>query len=279
VLVPAGSTTVTNGNIDTTLSTVRAQTRVGSGIAQPPATSDWVSSPGTWTFSSADAPTYIASVNADMTGVVQPGTRIRLVQSATTKYFIVTAVGTFSGGNTLITLLSSMTSGTADNSGLANSAITSPYYSGMKSPFGFPVDPARWMIRTSDTSDRSQASPVTNTWYNLGSLSISIPIGAWNTYFKANCKYQASGGGGDIIAALSTSASSASDSDLIGRGIYADVNVNDGRGEVVVRKHLNLASKTTYFAVARKTSGAVSSIIFQGSTDGATVLEAVCAYL
>jgi hypothetical protein len=58
--------------------------------------SGWIPADGTWTFSSADAPTYVVSVNADMTGIISVGMKIKLTH-ATVKYFIVTAVGAFSG--------------------------------------------------------------------------------------------------------------------------------------------------------------------------------------
>jgi hypothetical protein len=65
---------------------------------------DWIADENTWTYSSADDPTFVISVDADMTGLIGVGNRIELVQSGSTKYFIVTAVGTYSGGATLITV-------------------------------------------------------------------------------------------------------------------------------------------------------------------------------
>ena len=103
---------------------------------------NWTSDSNTWTFSSADSPTFVISVNADMTALITAGTQIQLTQSATVKYFIVTAVGAYSGGATLITVY-----GGTDYT-LANSAITSPNYSYAKAPTGFPLSPAKWTVTT-----------------------------------------------------------------------------------------------------------------------------------
>lgn len=143
----------------------------------------WVIDSNTWTFSSADAPIYIVSVNADMTSTISVGMRIRLVHGAATKYFLVHAVGAFSGGVTLLTLYGGTTWT------LSATAITATYYSSDKTPFGFPSDPSNWRVTFSDSASQSQAAPVGNTYYNVGSAQIVMPIGAWRTYFRVNVQF------------------------------------------------------------------------------------------
>ena len=130
----------------------------------------WIPALGTWTYSSADAPTYVISVDADMTTTIGVGQRIKLTHAAAVKYFIVTAVGAYSGGVTLITVY-----GGTDYT-LAATAITLPYYSMVKAPFGFPLDPTKWTQQLVDIADRSTAGPTVSVWYNVRSISISIPI-------------------------------------------------------------------------------------------------------
>jgi hypothetical protein len=79
--------------------------------------SGWNVLGATLTFSSADAPTYVASTSVDLTGVISVGMKLKLTQT-TVKYFIVTAINT-----TTITLY-----GGTDYT-LANATITLPYYS------------------------------------------------------------------------------------------------------------------------------------------------------
>ncbi|MDD4652336.1 MAG: hypothetical protein PHQ34_08895 [Methanothrix sp.] len=44
-----------------------------------------------------------------------------------------------------------------------------------KATYGFPLDEAKWRIESLVTSDSSQASHVTGTWYNKGG-SLAVPI-------------------------------------------------------------------------------------------------------
>lgn len=231
------------------------------------ASTGWVSSSATWSYSSADAPTYVISINEDVTGILSVGMRIRLVQT-TTKYFIVTAVGSFSGGATLVTVY-----GGTDYT-LANAAISSPNYSASKIPFGFPVDQTKWQVVVTDSTDATQSSPTAATWYNLGSIQISIPIGAWRVRYRASLQQQNQFF--EVLATLSTTASSAGDA------IFGGRNYGGTGGSIVVQASgdIVVSSKTTYYLNAKTSSASVTSISFQGTSgQAATKIIADCAYL
>lgn len=188
------------------------------GVVPSGSADGWTAGTGTWSYSSADAPTFVISVNADMTAIIGVGQRIKLTQT-TVKYFIVTAVGTFSGGNTLITVY-----GGTDYT-LANAAITSPYYSAIKAPFGFPMTPAKWSVIVTDTTIRNQASPVKNTWYNIGTTACQIvaPIGVWYGAYKVGVYgYRTATAAQSISVTLSTANNSESDGTWTTGG-YADI--------------------------------------------------------
>lgn len=88
----------------------------------------WVSAVGqTWTYATATTFT----ITGDYTAILNKGDKIKLTQT-TAKYFYVTAVS-YSAPNTTVTV-----TGGSDYS-LANAAITSPYYSKIASPNGFPT--------------------------------------------------------------------------------------------------------------------------------------------
>lgn len=236
-------------------------------------TNGWITSEETWSYSSADSPTFIASVNADMTGKISVGYRVRLTQT-TTKYFIVTSVGTFSGGATLITLY-----GGTDYT-LANAAITTPYYSSMKVPYGFPISEDKWTVTTTDSSDRTQSSPVTNTWYNPGSLTISIPIGSWRVTYKCLQRVsRAAATTTNMVTTLSTANNSESDPDFTSFETLggASGTLTLLTTQTCTPKILTIASKTSYFLNCRTTAGA-DSIGHRGDS-GTTVIKAICAYL
>ena len=232
----------------------------------------WIAGTGTWTYASADSPTFTLTVNADLTGVIQKGHRIKLTQT-TAKYFIVTNIS-YSAPNTTITLY-----GGTDYT-LANAAITSPYYSPTKAPFGFPMDPAKWSVRVADGSTYSQATPTANTWYNLGSVSITIPIGSWDVLYQSDQLSDRGGGGGVaslISATLSTANNSESDSEFTG-DLYVELTGATNRyvGGTFFRREPNmiLTSKTTYY-LNFKTPVASTAVIY-GYT---RILYARCNYL
>src|SRR5688500_12631830 len=124
---------------------------------------------------SADAPTFVMNVHEFNAEAMTVGDKI-WVQQTTNKYFIVTAIGTPSGGFTPIT----MYGGT--NYVLTSATITVGYFSHAKSPFGFPTDPSLWTVSYSNTTDAATAPPTADVVCNPGSLSFSAPIGKWYVY-------------------------------------------------------------------------------------------------
>jgi len=137
----------------------------------------WTAGTGVWSYSSADAPIFVISVNNDQTGIIGVGMKIKLTQG-TDKYFIVHAVGAFSGGVTLLTVY-----GGTDFT-LANSAIATPSWSSHEAPLGFNLNRDKWSVILFDTTNASIATPTHQVWLNPGSLSIVAPIGAWNVSYS-----------------------------------------------------------------------------------------------
>jgi len=140
----------------------------GSGIP----VDGWIACTGTWTnvTGSANDPTFVISVNNDQTGIISNGIKLKLTNT-TVKYFIVTYVGAYSGGVTLITVYGGM------NYDLSGTTITSPYYSPIKAPFGFSLRPVDWDCTKSWRLDKTEATPTAGTWYNI--TYADIPIGDW----------------------------------------------------------------------------------------------------
>lgn len=141
----------------------------------------WVATGETWTYASADSPSFTLTITGDLTSKYSAGMRVKLTQT-TVKYFIITKVA-YGAPNTTLTLY-----GGTDYT-LANAAISASSYSTQKAPFGFPLDPAKWTVRVTDPNFYSQSTPVANTWYNLNSTGITIPIGVWNTRYQVDVGY------------------------------------------------------------------------------------------
>ena len=228
----------------------------------------WFPAGETWTYASADAPTFTFTVQGDKTGKYDPGMRVKLDQT-TTRYFIITAVSYNSGtGLTTVTVY-----GGTDYT-LANAAITNPFYSVGKAPLDFNPDPLKWAVILTDTADYLQNSPFAGTWYNLGSKSLTVPIGVWELDYEVQVQaHMGSAASVDIWACLSLANNSATDQQL--------VSVTQGYSAVEAlakrRKTIEVAAKSVYYLNVR-TQNSPNDINIQGA-DGTTVLRAVCSYL
>ena len=88
----------------------------------------WTATPDTWTYASATTFT----VNGDHTAKFSKGTRIRLIQSGSQKYFVVVD-NSYSAGVTTVTI-----TGGSDYT-LANAVITDNFYSYAANPQGYPT--------------------------------------------------------------------------------------------------------------------------------------------
>ena len=230
----------------------------------------WIDPLENWTFSSADGSTGIITVPTDATLKYQPGMRIKLTQT-TVKYFIITVVTA-----TLLTV-----NGGTDYT-LANAAISANFYSPMKAPFGFPLDPTKWTVITKNTADLTQASPVSGTWYNLGSLSIILPIGVWNVDYVANAYFTiASGTQIKMGVALSTANNTSGDGELLS---YAYMQAPTGALQMLVElakfKVLAITTKTTYYLNESSGIASMANIYLIDSSNGTeSYIKAVNAYL
>ena len=231
----------------------------------------WSAAAETWTYASADDPTFTFTAPGDLTGTYNAGMRVKLTQT-TAKYFLITAVS-HAGGTTTITIY-----GGTDYD-LANAAISNPYYSTGKAPQGFPQDPTKWTVITTSTSLDQQTSPVNGTVYNLGSLTIIIPIGAWDVTLQVLLDFHRSAGGPQLgKIGLSTANNSFSDLQLAGASWAVDSGTPRSIAQVNRERQLVLASKTAYYLVASiNTTGGVE-LNARGDI-ATTVLRAVSAYL
>lgn len=240
----------------------------------------WQDPDETWTFSSVDDPTGIFTVSGDVSTKYSAGMRIKFTNGGNTIYGIITAVS-YSSPNTTITFLHQIDP--TDNLALAlmaDSAITANYYSTQKAPYGFPLEPTKWSVQLSDSSQVTQGNPVAGVWYNLGSLSLSVPIGCWDLSFLVNAEVVGSvSTAANMDVALSTANNSSSDVELIanlyiggaGGTIVAWANVN--RSKVVT-----VTSKTPYYLNAMSGLAGMNTLYFRGEK-GNIIIRAKCVYL
>lgn len=228
----------------------------------------WILADETWTYASVDAPTGVITVPTDATTKYSVGMKVKFTQT-TVKYGIITAIAA-----------TSMTIYTGTDYTLANAAITANYYSNMKAPLGFPLDPDKWTVTVSDTTKRTQATPTSATWYNLNSTTISIPIGVWKvSYSVVVAPYSGSATSVNQFTTLSAANNTEDD-----KGFTSAVSVQQTtsgttffRSTVYREKTLTLAAKTSYYLNAMH-NASNSEITFENGL-GTMYLKAVSVYL
>ena len=241
-----------------------------------PSSDGWHPNANTWIYSSADTPTFVASVNADVTSTLCAGMRVKLTQG-TVKYFIITAVGVYSAGATPITLY-----GGTDYT-LTADAISGVYFSSSKIPFGFPVNPQKWTVESIFSIDGDQPSPALDTWYNVSGIYFTVPIGAWDVSYEAALRISDTA----ITAlrgriTLSTGSSVESDNDMTGYVGLAEA----GTGGIVYvnvvsvfrTKSYLYNSKTNLFLNCSSNTSTADTVGIRGLLSN-TILRARCGYL
>ena len=258
-------------NSDTKIATQKAVKTYVTASASTIGVDGWIPVSVSWTYASADAPTFTITVPTGAASLYGVGDRIKLTQT-TVKYFIITAVA-----DTVLTVY-----GGTDYT-LANAAISAISYSHMKAPLGFPLDPSKWSVLTNDTTNRNQTTPVSGTWYNIGSISHVIPIGAWLTSYQVYVYCDDNSGAVliDIGTTLSTSSSSESDTEFTATHYtYVNSAVSGSAGTTLHRqKALSIASKTTYYLLELVRQTAPSSSLNIQNSAVKLAIRSVCAYL
>lgn len=232
----------------------------------------WIDAKETWTYASADDPTYTFTISGDLSGKYSAGMRVKLTQT-TVKYFIITKVA-YSSPNTTITVY-----GGTDYD-LTSATITSPYYSMVKAPQGFPLSPSKWTVTA--TGDYSNSSATAGTVYNV--LSLSIPIGSWDCVYLARlyCKYFGANWRIDVrgkigVGTANNNFTITSDilqleiPDFQTSGYYTGFS-----SKWTYSENIDLTSKTTrYLNISPQDLGAATHRIYASGI----IIRATCAYL
>lgn len=231
------------------------------------------------TYAGADAPTFTITTATDLTATVGVGMRIKLTQTTGgTKYFIITAITA-----SLITVY-----GGTDYT-LNNETITTPYFSNVKAPVGFPLNPNKWTILIqSGTTYSNQASPTFNIWYgqtntystagDATGISITVPIGIWILGFKVAAEILVSASDGTIWSTLSTSLTGATINDNL--TIASENTVNGVRATVEgqVEDVVEIATKTNYYHLTKCNGTTIGSLLIRNDYVKGRIY-ARCAYL
>lgn len=249
--------------------------------------SGWNPVSQTWTFASADDPIYKIYVSGDITSNpdYKVGNRIKCTNNSTTFLGIIHKIGSYDAGNDRTPI---DVSGGTDYD-LANSAITAPCISKIKSPDGFPMDRDKWDVVVVTTDSPTKSSPVaTSTWYGGSGLtptgpSIDLPIGSWEVYYSAvvdiNVTLAANTAIGNRVT-LSTANNSESDKELTSAcAIFAPAGTAIQRATYHAEKTITVSVKTTYYLNIITTVASTTSLVMNPSAAFRNVIRAADVYL
>jgi hypothetical protein len=242
--------------------------------------SGWVSySAVVPTRTTSDDPTYVLTfAGVDLTSTIGVGMRVKWTQNSTVRYGIVTAIA-FST-NTTLTLYGGTDYDVDDT---ATYPITAFNYSPVKAPLGFPLDRTKWTVEVTNTSNLSQASPTAATWYNLGSLSIDIPLGAWTGYYDVALRFEKTAGDAQIDLKVTLSTSASAQSDSANTAMFNLLETGATTLSIVIQStikqiDLDISVKDTYYLNALTSVSGVDTLNFRGDLL-ATKIKFVSAYL
>lgn len=141
--------------------------------------------------------------------------------------------------------------------------VTSVQYSPLQTPYGFPKSRSRWELVYSHVNEVSQATAVQNTWYNLGTQKVTIPIGTFDVEY--NVVIGSSDNSSDRIdvqCTLSTANNSESDPDFTTVLGASTGNATSEFYAYNATKHkvLTLAAQTPYYLNTRTTQASSPTI-------------------
>lgn len=144
--------------------------------------------------------------------------------------------------------------------------INSFAYSSTTSPYGWVINRARWSIRSLSRTQYSQAASI-NTWYNVGSYQLSVPVGAFELGYQCDVQSNAAGLVAIIRATLSTGASTESDVEMtseIQHANSASANVSAMGGMVTRTRNVANSVATTYYFNLEPRSTASQTLYLRG---------------
>ena len=231
----------------------------------------WAATGESWSYNAWDSTIQqaIITVPTDATVKYSPGMYVRFSQpTGGVKWGIIMAVS----ATTLTVLMKA-------GSTFTNETISSPVYSISDTPVGFDKDPAQWTLTLTGTNDDAQVSATVGTWYNLGSKSLALGIGAWKVSYKVSTYIGNTNGGIGFKVTLSTANNTESDTRL---STYWETvgGVSQQVANMLTQppEDIKLAAKTTYYMNTKSTSGTASAIYNFGARN-TTIIKALCAYL
>lgn len=149
--------------------------------------------------------------------------------------------------------------------------VSAVAYSTTANPYGWVADKGRWEVGTLLRINTTQASPVTNTWYNMtsttgvsGGTYLTVPVGNWQlTYTAYLTGDRAAASAVNFQNTLSTSSSTESDMDYTME--VSGNNVLASGGQTSEEKRVSVTTATPYYLNTRSITAGPTNVYLIGS--------------
>lgn len=159
--------------------------------------------------------------------------------------------------------------------------VASVSYSQYKSPYGFPGQESKWHVESIHKTLITQSTPTAGTWYNVGAVSISAPLGAWNWKNKT---FVSSIKNSNSSSVIKTTMSTGASSETITR--YTTFNfvtmlvaaTHDATFSNYMSEPLETTAQTSYYHNLMTSEASAGSISTRGE-NGDLIIRLVNAYL
>jgi hypothetical protein len=179
--------------------------------------------------------------------------------------------------NALITAVSptAITAYFGNDYALVNSSISNPYFSPWKAPYGFQLDPHKWMAIFEIPYD-SYANVTVGTPVNISGAQLTVPIGAWKLGYAGSFYPTTNPATSSSILSFLAPSTSNVNHHLY---FYTDNQTGDPTTTHVANDDVILYSKTTYYLYLNETMGNGASVNQFGSRGVYTTIKAISNYL
>lgn len=223
----------------------------------------------TLTYSSWDITTKtgVVNTNLDLTGYLSVGMKVKFTQSTITKYAIITAIT-----SSAITLFMG-----ADYT-LENASINNFYFSMLKAPFDFPMNPEKWELTFVRSSNDVYSTTTTTNYYGGANNKLTVPVGMWEVEYNYTIQLTSATTSCYSRLVLSQSSSEITAGSLTSNFVMPLASGSIAGFRFINSKIYNLTEETTFYLLF-KNDLAYSGLYFVGVTTQPSWIKAKCAYL
>lgn len=228
----------------------------------------WNGIDSSFSFSSWDDKTKTAVIfSENLTDTLSVGMKVKFVQNNVTKYGIITDVKS-----------SSLTLFLGTDYILENASIGEFYFSMLKAPFDFPMNPEKWELSFVRSSNDVYSNPTITNYYGGVNNQLTVPVGAWVIEYNYTIQFS----GADVSCysrlALSQSLSEITEGSLVSNLVMPLASGKMISQRFVNSKIYNLTEQATFYLLF-KNDIAYTNLYFVGSATQTSWIKAKCAYL